>query len=140
MQEPVSAIAFLPDRCRNRLDGADLMPSANSRASLPAMKTFAKLAALAATALLAPAIASAEPMAPTAKPAKPVAAKAAAATPATPASSAPTKAEVGKAAPDFALKADGEPQPVAWRNAATLRSRTTGWRSVMERSRNKEGS
>lgn len=102
MQEPVSAIAFLPDRCRNRLDGADLMPSANSRASLPAMKTFAKLAALAATALLAPAIASAEPMAPTAKPAKPVAAKAAAA--ATPASSAPTKAEVGKAAPDFALK------------------------------------
>ncbi len=71
------------------------------------MSSFAKLAALAATVFLAPAISSAEPVAPSAKPAKPVAAKPAdtakVAAPAA-AAAAPAKAEVGKPAPDFALK------------------------------------
>lgn len=73
------------------------------------MKTLTQLAALAALVLL-PAISSAEPVA--AKPAKPVATKPAdkapAADKAAPAAgdkaAAPAKAEVGKAAPDFALK------------------------------------
>lgn len=63
------------------------------------MKSLTQLAALAAAVLLVPSLAAAEPAAAPAKAAKPVAAKPAAAPAATPA-----KAEVGKAAPDFALK------------------------------------
>ena len=75
------------------------------------MKSLTKLAALAASVLLVPSISAADPAAAPAKAAKPAAAKpaaaapTAAATPAAPAAvAAPAKAEVGKAAPEFALK------------------------------------